>query len=292
MACYPFSLSRFLRHPHREHIERETREEFNNTNALLLLAALKGHTRRLIPYVRMFNLQEKKVWIQDLASQLVQFGNGQAQPDPFLENNNGIAIDPPGLKLEDVALFKQGVMRSLFMAKCLQLHAASGRQEIGLPIERFELMTDIFRVILREGNNEADFSVIRMVYQAAGLFGICVGKHIKTIRVRNHVLCVPPKSSRLILSVFIACLFDTHMKMVLRTHEAWRNFELWRTTLDELIARDQIRWLNLQSALQEVFGFDLSNDQIIKLMMSFRLKSIGRPDRKKMGEYEVLPSRL
>jgi hypothetical protein len=34
--------------------------------------------------------------------------------------------------------------------------------------------------------------------------------------------------------------------MVLMKHEAWRNPELWGATLDELIARDKQRWMNLQ----------------------------------------------
>jgi hypothetical protein len=50
---------------------------------------------------------------------------------------------------------------------------------------KYDLVVDMFRVILREGNNDGDVLVVRLVYLASGLFGIYAGPHLKLVRVRN-----------------------------------------------------------------------------------------------------------
>lgn len=134
----------------------------------------------------MFNLQEKKAWIQDLATQLILTSDDENDEGALPNQPLQYSVEEDGmqLKLEDLALFKMNTFRMLFLSKIIQLHAASGTGQIALNSNQFYLITDIIRVILREGNNEADFAVIRMVYQAAGLFGLYIGRHIKTVRVR------------------------------------------------------------------------------------------------------------
>ena len=65
------------------------------------------------------------------------------------------------------------------------------------------------------------------------------------------------------------------MQAYLRRHEAWQNLELYHVALDELIARDKQQWMTLHAPLQELFGFGVNNDEIIMLMLSFRLKALG-----------------
>jgi len=59
-------------------------------------------------------------------------------------------------------------------------------------------------------------------------------------------------------------------------HEAWRNMDLWSTTLDELVARDKQRWMNLQQHMRELLGFAVTGEQIIRLTIVFRVKSLGK----------------
>lgn len=63
--------------------------------------------------------------------------------------------------------------------------------------------------------------------------------------------------------------------MTLRKHEAWRNPELWSATLDDLVARDKQRWMALTAPLTHVMGRDVSSEQLIKLMIFFRLRALG-----------------
>lgn len=132
----------------------------------------------------MFNLVEKKAFMTDLVTRVV--GEGTKSWNRTLEPELCLAQEL--LRLEDLALFKMKDFRLLFVAKCLQLHHQSGATHTILGRNSFDLITDMFRVILREGNNDGDFLAVRLVYQAAALFGIYVGDHIKTVLVSLDTL--------------------------------------------------------------------------------------------------------
>lgn len=127
----------------------------------------------------MFNLAEKKAFMADLVCKVV--GEGSKSWNRTLEPDHCLAQEL--LRLEDLALFKMQDFRLLFVAKCLHLHSMSGQVHTILGRNSFDLITDMFRVILREGNNDGDFLAVRMVYQASALFGIYVGEHVKTVLV-------------------------------------------------------------------------------------------------------------
>lgn len=134
----------------------------------------------------------------------------------------------------------------------MQLHALSGKGQLVLNLTHFELLTDVLRVILREANNDHDALSIRMVYLVAELVGTYLGPG-------------GPVGDSYLRSV----------KVGLRTHEAWQNVDFFNTVLDECVARDKQHWMHLHGPLQEILCFEVHNEEIIALLLSFRLKAIA-----------------
>lgn len=136
----------------------------------------------------MFNLNERKACIGELANSIV---GGEEDGS----ENNGLAGEALSvqsvLRIEDLALFKMADFRLLFVSKCLHTHyhrVLDGKDRDGttpLPRGKFDLLTDIFRVILREANNEGDFLSVRTVFFAANIFGMKIGDYFKPIKVRR-----------------------------------------------------------------------------------------------------------
>jgi hypothetical protein len=163
------------------------------------------------------------------------------------QNNNGV------LTLENLVLFKIQDFRLQFLSQCLQLHALSGKNQLVLSLTHYEVLTDVLRVILREANNEQDYLSIRMVFFLSGLVGTYLGQGGRG----GH------SSLRTI-------------KSALRTHEAWKNATFYLGVLDECLARDKQHWMHLQGPLQEIFCCEVKNEEIISLLLSFRLKALAK----------------
>jgi hypothetical protein len=89
----------------------------------------------------MFNLTEKKNFVADLVGRIIS--DGQQAKTRTLEPDSTLAQEL--LRLEDLALFKMQDFRLLFVAKCLQLHAASGEAYVTLGRNHFDFITDLFR---------------------------------------------------------------------------------------------------------------------------------------------------
>ncbi|GAB5030779.1 Hypothetical protein NocV09_00400560 [Nannochloropsis oceanica] len=205
----------------------------------------------------MYNLGEKKSFINDLASKLL---GGQAILGTGHHHHRNLTTQV--LSLEDLVLFKIQEFRLQFLAKCLQIHTLSGKNHLVLSLTHFDLLTDVLRVILREANNQEDHLSIRMVYLVSELSGTYLGHGGQG----GH-------------------LFLRTLKMALSKHEAWQNLGFYEHVLDECVARDKQHWMHLQGPLSEILSFEIHNEEIIALLLSFRFKALlGAIEQLKMGE--------
>lgn len=151
-----------------------------------------------------------------------------------------------------MSLFRVADFRLLFLARCCQLHALSGKRHVVLSAQALETLHDVLRVILREANNDGDFLAVRMVYALSGMVASYVGnggQHLQSARA------------------------------ALRRHEAWSNPELYKAALEDCVARDKQQWLGLQSPLLQLVGSSEGggggSEAIIRLLLLLRLRAIG-----------------